>query len=35
MRITYNMTANTVLRNLSNNLTRIEKLQDQLSSGKK
>jgi len=35
MRITYNMTANTVLRNLTNNLTRIEKLQEQLSSGKK
>lgn len=35
MRVTYNMTANTVLRNLSNNLTRVEKLQEQLSSGKK
>lgn len=35
MRVTYNMTANTVLRNLSNNLSRVEKLQEQLSGGKK
>jgi len=35
MRVTYNMIANNVLRNLSSNLTRLEKLQNQLSSGKK
>lgn len=35
MRVTYNMMANNVLRNLSNNLTKVEKLQEQLSSGKK
>ncbi|MBC7319922.1 flagellar hook-associated protein FlgL [bacterium] len=35
MRVTYNTIANNVLRNLSNNLTRLEKLQSQLSSGKK
>lgn len=35
MRITFNTIANNVLRNLSNNLTNLEKLQNQLSSGKK
>ncbi|MCX7796156.1 MAG: flagellar hook-associated protein FlgL [bacterium] len=35
MRVTYNTIANNILRNLSNNLTRLEKLQSQLSSGKK
>lgn len=35
MRVTYNTIATNVLRNLSNNLTRLERLQSQLSSGKK
>lgn len=35
MRVTFNMIANNVLKNLSSNLTRLEKLQNQLSSGKK
>lgn len=35
MRVTYNTIANNILRNLSNNLTRLEKLQNQLSTGKK
>ncbi len=35
MRVTYNTIANSILRNLSNNLTRLEKLQNQLSTGKK
>lgn len=35
MRVTFNTIANNVLRNLSNNLTNLEKLQSQLSSGKK
>lgn len=35
MRVTFNMIANNVLKNLSSNLIRLEKLQNQLSSGKK
>lgn len=35
MRVTYNAIANSILKNLSNNLTMLEKLQSQLSSGKK
>ncbi|MGC8971098.1 MAG: flagellar hook-associated protein FlgL [bacterium] len=35
MRVTFNTIANNVLSNLSNNLTNLEKLQNQLSSGKK
>lgn len=35
MRVTFNTIANNVLRNLSNNLTNLERLQNQLSSGKK
>lgn len=35
MRVTYNTIANNILGNLSNNLTRLEKLQNQLSTGKK